>query len=139
MHHAVDAAPMRLLVVEDEALVAMEIETILESLGYDVIGVADTLADALALREAGQPMLALVDMQLANGESGLEIAAALRAHGTHSLFVTGNCPGDAGVDLAIGCLHKPFNDRGLMNAVDAARAVMLGKLPGEVSGSFHLY
>ncbi len=139
MHHAVDAAPMRLLVVEDEALVAMEIETILESLGYDVVGVADTLADALALHEAGQPTLALVDMQLANGESGLAVAAALRARGTHSLLVTGNCPGDAGVDVAIGCLHKPFNDRGLMNAVDAARAVIAGQVPGDVAGSFHLY
>lgn len=139
MQQPADTVPMRLMVIEDEALVAMEIETILTSLGYNVIGVADTLADALALWDAGQPVLALVDMQLANGESGLAIAAALRARGTHSLFLTGNCPGDSGVDIAIGCLHKPFNDRGLMNAVDAARAVIQGNLPGDASGSFHLY
>lgn len=137
--NATPDSAMRLLVIEDEALVALEIETILQTSGYEIVGIADTLADAVALATDHRPVLALVDMQLANGESGLTVAAALRDIGTASLFVTGNCPGDAGATIGIGCLHKPFNDRSLTIAVQAVRDVMAGAAPAELPGAFHIY
>ena len=131
--------PMRLLIVEDEALVALEVESILGSAGHEVIGTADTLHEALEVAEAERPDLALVDIQLAEGNSGLDVAAALKARGIPTLFATGNCPTERGAGLALGCLHKPFTDRSLASAIDVADAVLRGQTPTRLPQALHLY
>ena len=67
---------MRVLIVEDEALVAMAIESMLVMAGHDAVGQADDLETALAAVDADMPDLALVDMQLARGCNGLDVAVA---------------------------------------------------------------
>lgn len=60
------------LIIEDETFIAMDIEALVESLGHNVIGVARTHAEALALAKPKQPGLILADIQLADGSSGLD-------------------------------------------------------------------
>lgn len=130
---------MRVLIIEDEALVAMEIETMLVIAGHAAVGQADDLESALAALEAQTPDLALVDMQLARGCSGLDVAAALKARGVPVMFATGNCPRDRGAGLALGCLHKPFSDQTLATAIAAAAAVLGGTSAPPLPPSLHLY
>lgn len=61
-----------ILIIEDEALIAMDLENIVESLGHQTIGVARTRTEAIALAKIKQPGLILADIQLADGSSGME-------------------------------------------------------------------
>jgi CheY-like chemotaxis protein len=60
------------LVIEDEMLIAMDLETLVESLGHRVLGTARTHAEAVTLAKAKRPGLILADIQLADGSSGLD-------------------------------------------------------------------
>jgi CheY-like chemotaxis protein len=134
--------PLRVLVIEDEALVALEIESLLTAAGHVVVGAAEDRVSAaeLARRTDPPPDLALVDMRLANGASGLEVAAYMVTLGIAVLFVTGNCPAERGQGLAVGCLHKPFTESELPASVAVAEAILhrrplLRRLPS----GLHLY
>lgn len=129
----------RVLIVEDEALVAMEIEWMLESGGNQAVGMADTHASAMAAAEEQRPDIALVDIQLAQGDSGLDVARSLKALDIPVLFATGNCPGDRGAAVAIGCLHKPLTDDTLAAGLDGARRVLAGESPGRLPSSVHFF
>ncbi|KAA2237246.1 response regulator [Salinarimonas soli] len=131
--------PLRLVIVEDEALLAMSMEDSLLDAGHEVLGVADDLASALALAGRTRPDLALVDVQLLRGSSGLDVAARFAELGIPCLFVTGNCPAERGRTAALGCLHKPADERSLLAAVVAARAVIRGEAPCALPSGMHLY
>jgi CheY-like chemotaxis protein len=69
----------RVLIVEDEAIVAMEIQDQLEALGWDACGVAATGEAAIRLAAANNPDLILMDITLRGNMTGLEAAAEIRA------------------------------------------------------------
>ena len=117
---------MKILLVEDEYLVARSIKFLLETMGYEVVGIADDVASATSEAERTRPQLAFVDIQLAQGDSGLDAAAELRKRGVVCIFLTGNPPGGPRPDLALGCLPKPFSDAGLAGAIKIAEAVING-------------
>src|ERR1700722_7386974 len=60
------------LIIEDETFIAMDIEALVESLGHNVIGIARTHSEAIALAKKKRPGLILADIQLADGSSGLD-------------------------------------------------------------------
>ncbi len=60
------------LVIEDEPLIAMDIEQMVESLGHRVVGTARTHAEATALFQKTNPKMVLADIQLADGSSGID-------------------------------------------------------------------
>lgn len=60
------------LIIEDEMLIALDLEQLVENLGHRTIGIARTRAEAIALSRAKRPGLILADIQLADGSSGLE-------------------------------------------------------------------
>src|SRR5438067_1916674 len=60
------------LIIEDEAFIAMDLEALVESLGHNVIGIARTHSEALALAKQKRLGLILADIQLADGSSGLD-------------------------------------------------------------------
>jgi CheY-like chemotaxis protein len=60
------------LIIEDEILIALDLEQLVENLGHRTIGIARTRAEAIALAKAKRPGLILADIQLADGSSGLE-------------------------------------------------------------------
>jgi DNA-directed RNA polymerase specialized sigma24 family protein len=67
------------LIIEDETFIAMDIEALVESLGHNVIGIARTHSEAVALAKRKRPGLILADIQLADGSSGLDAVNELLA------------------------------------------------------------
>lgn len=118
----------RILIVEDEPLVAFDTEHVLKDAGFEVVAVVDRVADALAWIAADGIDLALADVSLSDGGSGVDVARAAHAKGTPTLFVTGGCPAD-GKAFALGCLAKPYPQRDLLSAIDAVEAVLDGRKP----------
>lgn len=112
--------PLRVLIVEDEALVAMLIEDVLAELGHEVVGVGGRMERALQLAKTAECDLAIVDLNL-NGERTYPIAHELRARGVPIVFATGYDA--AGVDpewRATPMLHKPFEPGALEAAIAQA-------------------
>lgn len=122
--------PLDILIVEDERLLALSLKLLIEfDPGYRVSGFADDLASARAEVRRQRPDLALVDIQLARGASGFDVAAELQALGIPCLFMTGNPPERPRPDLTIGCLSKPFSDEALMRALQIGREILDGLRP----------
>jgi CheY-like chemotaxis protein len=61
-----------ILIIEDEALIAMDLESVVENLGHRVVGIARTRTETLELAKQKKPGLILADIQLADGSSGLD-------------------------------------------------------------------
>ena len=61
-----------IMIIEDEPLIAMDIEQMVESLGHRVTGIARTHAEAVKLYDSTQPRMVLADIQLADGSSGID-------------------------------------------------------------------
>jgi two-component system, response regulator PdtaR len=117
----------RIAIVEDEALLAMDMEATLEEAGHVVVGIADSYASALTLVDK-EPDLALLDINLFDGPSGLRVASLFTGKRIQCLFVSGNCP-EATTALAAGCLAKPVNAAILRAAVDVASSLRAGQRP----------
>jgi DNA-binding response OmpR family regulator len=112
------ATERRILVVEDEALVAMLVEDALLDAGFTVVGPARTVAQALEMLKADPPDAAVLDLNLA-GENSLSVAEALSARGIPFLVATGY--GVAGLPQHlrhIPVLPKPYDPADLTVAID---------------------
>ena len=122
----------RILVVEDEPLVAFDNEHLLSEAGYEVVGTVDNLADAARRIGKGPVDLVLCDIGLSGDGDGLDVARVAGAHNVPVLFVTGNHLMESH-GLGVGCLAKPYNDRMLKAALHAVDCVLqrrpLKKLP----------
>ena len=83
-------ASTKVLIIEDEPVIAMDISGIVESLGHQVVGVAARQADAVELAHKHLPGLVLADVQLQDGDSGiLTVQEILRSMDAPVIFVTG--------------------------------------------------
>jgi DNA-binding response OmpR family regulator len=119
----------RILIVEDEPLVAFDNEHILHEAGYIVVATVDSAADATRLIAAGGIDLVMADVRLRGVADGIDVARAAHAAGVAVMFVTGGCPPDA-QRFAIGCLAKPFMGRDLLAAIEVISARLAGtRLP----------
>ncbi|HEX8480575.1 MAG TPA: response regulator [Allosphingosinicella sp.] len=110
---------LRILIVEDEMLVAMNIEDMLLELGHEVAGLASRLGPALALARDGLFDAAMLDVNLA-GELSFPIAELLVERRIPFLFATGY--GRAGIEerfRASPILQKPFRSAELRTALAA--------------------
>lgn len=77
------------MIIEDEPIIAMDLESILESLGHKVLGVARTHKEAVHMAVTKRPKLVLADIQLADGSSGLEaVNQILSNYSVPVIFVT---------------------------------------------------
>ena len=107
-----------MLVVEDEMLLAMDIEALLEEQGCEVLEPACSVKRALAVLEASRPDAASLDMNL-NGESSAPVAAALRERNIPFVVVTGYS-GKHGEDPMFRdapLLKKPYDGGELVRAI----------------------
>lgn len=81
--------PLRLYCIEDNPLIVFHLEQLIEDAGHVFVGSADSFSELKADFEAAEIDGALVDIDLADGSTGPEAAAWLKARGIPSLFVTG--------------------------------------------------
>jgi len=129
---------VRLLVVEDEPLIAFDVEHLLTDASYQIVATVDRVADAVrVLRSDAEVDLVLVDVHLADG-SGLDVASAAGEGGVPVLFVTGNFPAEA-MPLAAGCLAKPYQQRDLIGAIEAIEAKRAGRKTKRLPSGFQLF
>jgi DNA-binding response OmpR family regulator len=121
---------LKVLIAEDDLMIADLAEDILTDKGYEVCGIARTVAEAVALAQLHKPDLAVLDLRLADGGLGTEVAAQLLPLGRFGvLYATGNISqvvlttanGDA-------CLSKPYGSADLLRALEiVAQIVATGK------------
>ncbi|MGD1877120.1 MAG: HWE histidine kinase domain-containing protein [Kiloniellaceae bacterium] len=109
----------RVLLAEDEPLVAMDLEARLEGFGYAVFAVANSVAEALQALEGGLPDVALLDANL-HGESSVPVALELHRRGVPVVFITGydKIDGLPPELTSLPRLSKPILDNALRSALD---------------------
>jgi CheY-like chemotaxis protein len=113
-------AGRKVLVVEDEPLIAMMIEDMLDDLGCTLVGSAANLQQALSIAEAEAIDVALLDMNL-NGISSTPIADRLAARQVPFVFATGyGAEGRTAPHNGAPVLKKPFDQKELALALHAA-------------------
>jgi CheY-like chemotaxis protein len=123
---------LRILVVEDEMLIALELENLLQEMGHDVVALAAFSAEAVAQGQDLRPDLAFVDIHLADGPTGVDVARRLSALGVTVLFMTANAkriPEDCAG--AQGVISKPYTERGVRQALAYVMAKEAGPSPAD--------
>jgi CheY-like chemotaxis protein len=117
---------LKVLIAEDDLMIADLADEILVGGGYEVCGIARTVAEAVALAQHHKPDLALLDLRLADGGLGTEIAAQLLPLGRFGvLYATGNvsqvvlttADGDA-------CLSKPYSSADLLRGLEIVTEIV---------------
>ena len=128
----------RILVVEDEPLVAFDNEHLLQDAGYEVVATVDNLDDARAVIEAEALDLVLTDVKLAGDGDGTGVARIARKRGVPVLFVTAHEIDEAHA-LGVGCLSKPYSDKVLKNALEALDKRLQGRGPKKLPPQLTLF
>jgi CheY-like chemotaxis protein len=118
----------RILVIEDEPLTAFDNEVMIRDAGYEVVATHDDFEEALAALEREPIDLILSDVRLRGKRTGIQLAIEAKKRGVPVLFVTGHAPDNAH-ELAIGCLHKPYSEKQLRQALEAVDQHLAGKRP----------
>ena len=133
-----ERAIRRILIVEDEPLVAFDNEHSLADAGYQVVGTVDNLADAVRVLGEEEVDLVLSDIKLRGDGDGMDVARAAATRSVPVLFVTGNCPIEA-QSLGVGCLAKPYSDKMLKTALLALDRKLQGIEVKRVPARLSLY
>jgi len=124
----------RLLVIEDDPLVAFDNERTLKHSGYTVVASVDSGEAAVALMATETLDALVLDLGLAGDMTGREVARLARDRGIAVLLVTGQCPEDAS-DIALACLNKPHSASALVSALKALEAMACkNEAPRKVTG-----
>lgn len=120
---------LRVLVVEDNFLISFLIEDALRDGAHEVVGVATSAQEALAIAREARVDLALVDIDLDDGRTGVDLALDLQTQfGVPTVYATGQ--GDVARQhrsTALAVLDKPFTAHDVLRAVSAAQRLLAGK------------
>jgi PAS domain S-box-containing protein len=103
----------RILIVEDEPIVALDLKQEIEQLGHEVVGVAESAEEALTAAEMTKPDIALLDIRIVGALDGIQTAKMLRKwYGVGGVFMTSHSDEEtisrAALELPYGYLTKPF-------------------------------
>ncbi len=119
-----DSISGRVMIIEDEAIIAMDLETVVAEMGHKITGIARTRDEATKLASAERPDLILSDIQLADDSSGIDaVNDILKEHGETSIIfitafperlLTGDRPEPAFL------ISKPYSEAQIKSAVSQA-------------------
>ena len=123
---------LRIVIVEDNALIAMDLADLLIAMGHDVGAIASTEAEAVAAAMRCQPDLMIVDGNLAEG-SGVSAMRQILAKGfVPHVYVTGDALRIRQLARDAVVVAKPFNMHDLSEAIAKARCALGTTTPGIV-------
>lgn len=128
------------MIVEDQALLAMELELVLGDFGCEVVGSAMDQEGALAVADRERPDLALVDVNLLDGFTGPQISQRLVAeYGIAVVFLTAN-PEQIpdGFSGALGAVSKPFDETTIQGVVAFANQFIRNRTLGDAPTRFRM-
>ena len=115
---------LRVMIVEDEMLLALDLEDMLLEAGHEVVGQASDMTQAIAVAERvdGRFDVAIMDVNLARGNNGVEVAAVLRQRwNVPCLFVSGNLDERTRARAMewqpIGFVGKPYSEREVLSSL----------------------
>ncbi len=132
---------MNILLVEDEPGVALVLEYALNEAGHKIIGPLSTFKSAYAMARCHEADLALIDINLADGQTGPALAQKLFSDmGIMSLYVTGSgeewrVPHDG----AFGYISKPYELKAVVESIEAIKTLMEGQTPAYLPPSLRLF
>ena len=131
----------RILIVEDEPLIAFDNEHALQQAGYTVVATVDRFRAADAVITAGGEVdLIIADIRLNGVRSGIELARHANALGIAVLFSTASLPDEAcDPAIALGAIAKPFQPRDLIRAIRACDLLLAGRKPGRLPPGLTLF
>lgn len=117
----------KVLIVEDEMVLAMDLHSMLLAMGYDALEPVIGYTEALEVLEDEQPDLALLDISLGGQKDGIDLAQHIREHYHMPLIFTTSHADAATVERAVsvqpnGYLVKPFEQENLFTAIESAMA-----------------
>jgi DNA-binding response OmpR family regulator len=117
-------ADERILIVEDDVLIASQMEVALAEAGFEIVCVASTGKEAFQLTEAQSPTLVVMDIRLAGDRDGIDTALELfRVHGVRCIFASAHSDDDtrrrAAPAAPLGWLQKPYTMASLTAMVRA--------------------
>jgi DNA-binding NarL/FixJ family response regulator len=113
------------LIVEDEALIAMGLRHQVSQIGMKVCGVADTASAAIVLAQEHRPRIVLMDVRLRGAQDGVDAALAIHdSVGSKVIFITGSQEPKTlariHLDHPTAVLFKPMSERQLKITIEAA-------------------
>ncbi|HEY0682551.1 MAG TPA: response regulator [Steroidobacter sp.] len=116
---------IEVLVVEDQALIAIHLQDLVEEAGHRVGAMVHDAAGALAAVARRRPAFAIMDIRLANGANGVDVARQLyQEHGVRCLFISANIDEEVRRRVSglqpLGFIGKPFLSAEVIAAVQAA-------------------
>jgi transcriptional regulator with GAF, ATPase, and Fis domain len=118
-------AAATVLIVEDEFVIANDLRRILTKAGYEVLGLAESAAEARTLVAARPPNIVLLDIFLKGSETGIDLAYWLREQHIPFIFLSANLTdsvlADAKVTQPFGFLNKPFREKDVLTTLEIAR------------------
>ncbi len=116
---------LKILIVEDQFIEANNLEIMLEEAGYVVCGTAKSVTEAIKLIDKEHPDIALVDIQLKGGLSGIDLADTLKEKNIAFIYVSANSNHDtlmkAKATQPYGFIVKPFRERDLIVTLEIAQ------------------
>jgi DNA-binding response OmpR family regulator len=115
---------LKVLIVEDDLMLADFAEEILVEHGYEVSGIARTVTEAVALARNSRPDLVILDLRLADGGLGTEVAAQLAPVDRPGiLYVTGNMS-QLALTCGDACLAKPYRAVDLLRGLEIVAEIV---------------
>ena len=132
---------VKVLIAEDDLMIADMVEEVLVDSGYEVCGIARTVEEAFALGRLHKPELAVIDLRLADGGLGTDLAARLGALGRLGvLYASGNIATfDLTADNGDACLTKPYDSDDLLRGLQiVADIVATGTASPPFPRGFHV-
>lgn len=118
---------LRVLVVEDDALLGMYLAEMLIGMGYDICAIEATEADAVTAAARHGPDLMIVDARLRDGSGISAVEQILRAQAIPHVFVTGDAKSVQEARPTATVLRKPFRESELASAIQRACSVKMTK------------
>ena len=122
---------LKVLIAEDELIIADMLEETLVASGYEVCGIARTVDEAVELGNLHKPALAVLDVRLAKGDRGPDIARRLNSRGKFGvLYATGDDVRNSTLTLADGdaSITKPYRPEDIVRALTIVREIVTAGL-----------